>query len=397
MQAIVIGVRGISTQGGIETYCRNIYPSLLRLGWSIRVFTRARYDAATEHEGVELCPVVSVPVSALETFSYSIWSLIASYRHTDAVIHFQGVGPALLSPLARALGFAIVVRHVGADWNRPKWGPIARWGLRRSEWIAGRYAHVVVCLTASIARDFVKNTRPRAAVTIIENAVPIPPPVKTKRFLKSTGVVPRRYILSVGRLVPEKGFHTIIDAFSKAGLAENGWKLLIAGKLDPRCSYTRGLIDLCDRSPSVMLLGQVLGPNLAELYANARLFVNASSHEGMSFSLLEALSYGLPCLAADIEANRISGMDQMTFFACDDVSGLARSLVDALDSSFGPQERSLQIAKLRLHHDIDHVVRRTHEALLRAAALRGGRFTKAQPTVAAADTGHTSRPSIGES
>jgi len=53
----------------------------------------------------------------------------------------------------------------------------------------------------------------------------------------------------------------------------------------------------------VIMTGLVTGDKLQELLSNAYLYVLPSDIEGMSISLLEAMSYGNACLVSDIEEN----------------------------------------------------------------------------------------------
>ena len=52
------------------------------------------------------------------------------------------------------------------------------------------------------------------------------------------------------------------------------------------------------------MIGAKSGEVLAELYSNARLFIQPSESEGLSIALLEAMSYGCPVLVSDIAENK---------------------------------------------------------------------------------------------
>ena len=80
----------------------------------------------------------------------------------------------------------------------------------------------------------------------------------------------------------------------------------------------------------VRFIGRVQGRLLEELFSNAFLFTQPSELEGLSIGLLEAMSYGLPCLASDIPENlEVIADCGMVFRNCD-VQDLERQLRWAL-------------------------------------------------------------------
>jgi len=116
----------------------------------------------------------------------------------------------------------------------------------------------------------------------------------------------------VGRLVPEKGFHDLIDAFNKLQAFNfqkkiqntkhsiEGLKLVIVGDADHPDNYSMNVKKMADENSNVILTGILTGEKLQELYSHAGLFVLASYYEGLPIVLLEAMSYGLPCIVSDI-------------------------------------------------------------------------------------------------
>jgi glycosyltransferase involved in cell wall biosynthesis len=135
------------------------------------------------------------------------------------------------------------------------------------------------------------------------------------------GVEPGKYVLAVGRLVPEKGFHDLIPAFEKAGIEQ---KLLIVGRADHADDYSRKLEAAA--SDAIVFAGFVDHANLGALYRHASLFVLPSHHEGMPLSALEAVSMGAPILVSDIEANRDLALPPQNYFPVGDIDALAAKL-----------------------------------------------------------------------
>ncbi len=115
----------------------------------------------------------------------------------------------------------------------------------------------------------------------------------TDRF----GLEPGGYILFLGRIVPEKGLHYLIEAFKSLSTDK---KLVIAGDMPEDDAYVQKTKALAAEDERILTVGFATGRLREELYSNAYLYCLPSDLEGMSLSLLEAMSYGNCCLVSDI-------------------------------------------------------------------------------------------------
>jgi glycosyltransferase involved in cell wall biosynthesis len=311
--------------GGVETHCEELLPRVKRLApdAAITVFARAPYvpPGARDHAGVHVVPVASPRSRSFEAIVGTFNALRAARRAGAEIVHIHAIGPALLAPLARLLGLRVVVTHHGEDYRRAKWGPIARTMLRLGEWLACRAAHRLIAVSPSLAaRLRARHPAVAARIRYIPNGVPELPEAPADA-LAGLGLAPKSYILAVGRLVPEKGLHDLVDAHARAGDPRT---LVIAGGADHRSAYATRL--LARGSETVRFAGQLNRGTLRALLENAALFVMPSYHEGLPIAALEAASAGAPMLLSDIQPNRDIGLPPHHYFPAGGVDGLAAAL-----------------------------------------------------------------------
>jgi glycosyltransferase involved in cell wall biosynthesis len=130
------------------------------------------------------------------------------------------------------------------------------------------------------------------------------------------GLEAGKYVLFLGRLVPEKRPDWLVRAFRETARPTDGLKLVLAGGSSGTDGYVRSLKALAGDDPRIVFTGVVQGDDKRELLGNARLFVLPSRLEGHPIALLEAWAYGLGCLTSDIEPFRVAvrdGVDGIMF------------------------------------------------------------------------------------
>lgn len=339
MRIIVTGTRGIpNIQGGVETHCEELYPRLVRLGFDINLIKRSCYmtpqNDLPEYKGVRLTSLFTIRQQTLETIIHTFLAVIYAKRKRADIIHIHAVGPALFTPLARLLGMKVVFTHHGPDYERAKWGPVAKFVLRLGEKWASAYANEIIVISAVI-QNLLETKYKRKNTNLIFNGV-TPPTLSGKTdYIDTLKLGKRKYIFALGRFVEEKGFDLLIEAFKK--LDFNDFRLVIAGDADHEIPYSRNLKKLAGIN-KVILPGFVKGEELQQLFANAALFVLPSFHEGLPISLLEAMSYRLPVLVSDIPANKQVLLPDFRYFKTGDVESLRENLSSLLKKEFEPVE-----------------------------------------------------------
>ena len=341
MRVLVLGLRGVvGVEGGIETHARHLYPLLARMGCEVAVLQRSRYFPAGERRrrwhGVGLRYLWSPTRPGLETAVHSLLGVLYAAVARPDILHLHAVGPALLAPLARLFGVRVVFTHHAEDYNREKWGTLARWVLRTGERFGMRFANESIVVSSVIKRRVERKYR--VQTHFVPNGAPRALPAGSTGALERFQLQAGRYVLCVARLDRTKRQLDLIEAFERARL--DGWKLALVGAVDAKDTYAAAVAERAAANPTVVLTGFQKGKALRELYSHCGVFVRPSALEGHPIALLEALSYGVPVLASAIPENTVLPMPKERFFPVGDAATLARRLEEIAERGQTPRERS---------------------------------------------------------
>ena len=367
MKIFVTGTRGIpNIPGGVEEHCKNLYPILANSGMKIRISRRSQYvkDTLESWQGVELVDLYSPPTKSVEAIVHTFLSVWNAMKWKADIVHIHAVGPALLIPLARLIGLKVVFTNHGPDYDRQKWGRLAKSALKLGEYIGCKFANEIIVISEHI-QGIVKQRTGRDS-TLIFNGVAIPEIRQDTDFLSEMGLEPGKYLLAVARLVPEKGLHDLMDAHESLGPE---MKLVIAGDADHETPYSQSLKARASKNPNIVMPGYVTGEDLGQLYSHAKLFVLPSYHEGLPISLLEALSYGLPAAVSDIPANTAVNLSDDSYFAVGDTDALAKLIYRKINETQADSERLEIISRVKHQYDW-HIIADQTLAVYRMASSK---------------------------
>lgn len=245
-----------------------------------------------------------------------VWAACRMCRHYD-IVHIHHPDPLACLALWLSGYKGRVVLHWHSDIIKQKrllvaYRPLQRWLLRRAERIVGttpvylerspflqRYQQKAVCLPIGIE--------------------PVQPSAEGVRFIRQR-YAGKKIVFSLGRLVPYKGFHYLIEA---ARLLGDDYVVLIGGagplalQLEDAI-LTRGLED------KVKLLGRISDEEAANHYGACTLFCLPSVQKTEAFGIvqLEAMSCGKPVVATNIPASGVAwvnahGVSGLNVTPCD--------------------------------------------------------------------------------
>lgn len=308
MRIAMIGQKGFDVGqlgGGIERHVTELAERLVVAGQEVIVYARESYSGGTM-QGLDIRVIPTIERKHFATILHVFLSTLDALRRNVDVFHYHGVGPATLSWIPRLLRprASVVVTFHSQDRFHQKWGWIARMYLFFGELAAVWFPHATIAVS-HVIQVFARQKLKRQII-YIPNGAEVKQ-VQGSELLEDFGLTPRRYLLSVSRLVPHKGQHLLIQAFQQLQQDQphlvEGLDLVIVGAESYGADYQARLSRLAQGNSRIKFLGFQGGQTLEQLFANALMFVHPSEAEGLPVVVIEAMSYGLPLLVSDIPEN----------------------------------------------------------------------------------------------
>ena len=283
MQQLIFVYPGdLNAPTGGYAYDRRIIRGLEGLGWQVQLLSLGEgypFPNAVQVEGAKeallnLTPGVPMVVDGLAL----------------------GALPALAAQIAQRYPLIALVHHPLAFEVGLSESQIAL--LKQSETEALLHAAKVIANSPATARDL--NYHYGMPMNKIDVVLPGTDRIHAlaPKMQRNSGRLKEVRLLSVGSIIPRKGFHDLIEAL--APLADLPWTLSIAGDTTRHPSAYEDLMADINRfhlESRVKVLGAISNAELESLYAQADLFVLASLFEGYGMVYAEAMAYGLPIIA----------------------------------------------------------------------------------------------------
>lgn len=329
LRIAMMGSRGIpASYSGFETCVEQLAVRLVARGHRVTVYCRSHHIKWPEktYQGVRLVKLPTIPSKHFDTIAHTFLSMLhGEFRRYD-IVYLCGVGNAPLAFVPRLVRKPTVVNVDGADWQRGKWGGFARRYLRLAERAATRFPTTIVADSHVVERYYRDNFDAPSVFIPYGSDVPRLPPGET---LARFGLEPDRYLLWVGRLVPENNAHDAIAAYQRCGGPATGLQLCVVGDAPYATDYIAAL--KANAGPGVVFTGYTFGAGYHELGSNARAFIFASGVGGTHPALLEAMAFGNCVVVNDMAANlETVGDAALPYRGQEGAVGLARVLGEVI-------------------------------------------------------------------
>ncbi len=294
----ILGTRGYpSFYGGFETAVRKLAPALADAGWSVSVYGRpgqTRADDPDLDPRVRRITTRGIESKKTSTLTFGFTSAVHAVRRKPDVVIVMNCANGLWLPLLKLRGISTAVNVDGMEWERAKWGRLARGVFKLGALFTARFADVIICDASAIAERWQQQFGRSSEVIAYGGETPAASPAPL-------GLTSGGYVLWVARLVPE---NTIEEFLSATSSLADSYPVVIVGS----SGYADELdakVNEVARHPNVTALGHVSDDELLHsLWAHCGAYFHGHSVGGTNPALVQAMASGAPVVARDTVFNR---------------------------------------------------------------------------------------------
>jgi len=152
-------------------------------------------------------------------------------------------------------------------------------------------------------------------------------PPENLNILHKLGISHGQYLLFVGRFIPDKGVHILIEAFRKV---DTRMKLVLIGGSPNPGEYEKKIKTTEDER--IIFPGYIYGDDTNILMKNAYVYIQPSLIEGLSPVILTVMGLGTPLICSDIVENTYITRENATHFISGDSDSLAEKINFAIEN-----------------------------------------------------------------
>ena len=321
----IIGSAGIPNRyGGPEAFAESIAPVLATSGFDVTVTCdRSKYpdrqNEPDEFKGVRR-EFIGVNANGARSILHDLLAFLRVATRSDYILAL-GVSGGIFFPLFRLIcaftGARLLVNIDGVEWRRDKFNIVAKTVLLVSDWLAQRFAHVIIYDNDALL-DYVRHPRKAACVEYIGDQALLPQ--------AGTRSEAAPFALTVCRIEPENNCELILEGFLRSSLPS----YVFVGNWD-RSEYGRELRRRYANEPRLKLMDAIYDPvRIFDLRRTCSAYLHGHSVGGTNPSLVEILFFDCQIFCFDCSFNRATAGGAVHYFAD------AAQLGHEIDAQRGP-------------------------------------------------------------
>jgi glycosyltransferase involved in cell wall biosynthesis len=314
---------------GADKFAMELYPRLVRLGHEVIGYNRlypGQEKLTDVYEGVKLKYFKTIRQKGFDTLIHSLkCTLHIILKNTADIVHIQNGGNSIWALFLRLAGKKVFISQDGVDWARNKWPWYGKFYLKFSTFITAYFPNQVIFDNIFAQDLFEKQFKKK--FEFIPFGSEVPEFSENDDIFKKFGLIKDGYFLFIGRIIPDKGLHYLIPAFSKLKTEK---KLVLVGGSPNPSDYEKKLLSADDKR--ILFTGYIYGDDSLRLMKHAYCYIQPSDVEGLSPVVLNVMGIGTPIICSDIKENVYAVDDTAFLFKQGNIDSLYSALILSLES-----------------------------------------------------------------
>jgi glycosyltransferase involved in cell wall biosynthesis len=318
---------------GSDKFAVELYPRIVAKGHYVIAYTRIYPNENIEskqekYNGVFLKAFKTVNKAGFDSLLHSFKATLdVIFKNTADCVHLHSGANSIWAIFLRLAGKKVIVSQFAMDWKRDKWPWYAKIFYLFSNYLTAHIPNAVVFDNIFSKEYFERKYRKQ--FEFIPYGCEVPAPSEDKAILENLGLEEKEYFLFVGRFIPDKGIHLLVEAFEKVKTSKK--LVLIGGSPNPG-DYEIKVKNTKDNR--IIFPGYIYGEDTNVLIKNAYTYIQPSLIEGLSPVILTVMGLGTPLICSDIRENIFITKDNATLFESGNVLSLAEAISKVLLNRF---------------------------------------------------------------
>lgn len=291
----IVGTHGLpASYSGWETLVHNLFHRRVKVEYLIATPRSRIHEQSSLEKSISLH--VPLNASGWQSLFYDALSMWLMRKRVDVIL-ILGVSGCWFLPFFKPFFKGLIITNTdGIEYRREKWGFVASFILRFSEYLAVKFSDRLIADNPGI-KTYIRETYGKSVDSVIAYGG-IESEIDTELYLEKYNFRTKSFDLAIARIVPENNIEAILEAYSRISD-----QLLFIGNWDSS-EYSRSLRNKVWPKNIQLLPADYNQPLVSSLRKACRFYVHGHSAGGTNPSLVEALSLGCKILCYDVNFNR---------------------------------------------------------------------------------------------
>jgi glycosyltransferase involved in cell wall biosynthesis len=251
---------------------------------------------------------INLKASGFEGIFYDFWTIFICYFKVDVLLLLGVQGIPLIAFLSIFKKKIILSNVGGLEWERPKFGKLAKWYLKFCFRLSFKFSKHVI-LDNQHYLTFVPNNYLSKSVIIPYGGEIDKSLIINSELLEKYPFLNRSYFLSISRALEDNCIRELCETFS-----ETNSELVLISNFSSS-EYGKSILEKFSNVPNILLInGLYLKAELDLVRRNAKAYIHTHTLCGTAPSLVEMIICQIPIISVDVPQNRFTLDNQGLYY-----------------------------------------------------------------------------------